>query len=256
MNKFSRLVSGLLALLGVSKSTTSAPVAITLAPKAITPTPIPAGILRLAAQNKRYRMRIVELEERAEAFEMFATHLDRDCTKLKASVERHKLQADNMAMSANNWAKVAHELGIENDELQTAKVILGLKADYLERKVIRKNQQLSLVNRRLAKARRRLADASFSKLAIKPEIKDEGSDQSRLIGYKDVRSDDYLAWYHASNKLDLGYWNPRFTVSDYDEDSEVLEAPRYGFAAMKTARYHCRGCRRMEKQRGHRCGKK
>jgi hypothetical protein len=44
-------------------------------------------------------------------------------------------------------------------------------------------------------------------------------------------------------------------------DIETIEdtfnkVPSYGFSATKTARHHCRFCRRVEGHRGHRCGDK
>jgi hypothetical protein len=71
------------------------------------------------------------------------------------------------------------------------------------------------------------------------------------IGYKDIRpeamdGDVFISTMYQGN-----------LVEDIDGDYSHWDVvPKYGFAKTKTARYHCRGCRRVESFRGHRCGKK
>ena len=78
------------------------------------------------------------------------------------------------------------------------------------------------------------------------------------VGYKDVRPEyDGQVFFRVPTGISEGVVvDEASDDTDGDDYSEWDNLPLYGFKSVKTARYHCRGCRRVEKARGHRCGKK
>ena len=225
MNKFARLVSALVALFGRKTTVTAAPVKRVYAPNK------DGGysILRLAAENRRLKHTILGLEDVLESTTAWGNKVADNAIAYAAenALLKERILAledviETITESEDQLAGAARELERENAKLTDR--IARLEDE---------NKWLAIwmeENRILAIEAMRLLD------------------EADRIGYKDVRVPTGISEGVIVDEAS--------DDTDGDDYSEWDNAPLYGFKAVKTARYHCRGCRRMEKQRGHRCGKK
>lgn len=166
------------------------------------------------------------------------------------SVKRTITGGYNILLLAAENRRVKHDILALKDSLES----VNAWGEKVANNAIAYAAENALLKERIA----RLEDENRWLAGVAAELLDAIAGNE--VGYKDVRPEyDGTFWEanEASDDTDGDgdtSWDNLHT--DGDDYSEWDNLPLYGFKSVKTARYHCRGCRRVEKYRGHRCGKK
>jgi hypothetical protein len=234
MNKFTRLVSALVAIFGRKTTVTAAPVKRVYAPNK------DGGysILRLAAENRRLKHTVLGLEDVLESVNDWGNKV-----------------ADNAIAYAGENALLKERIAVFEDVIET----ITESEDQLAgaaRELERENAKLTDRIARLEDENRWLAIWMEENRLLATEAMRLLDAATINIGYKDIRPSAVDGDVFIRETIGDDIDGDIDGDTDGDDYSEWDNAPLYGFKSVKTARHHCRACRRVEKHRGHRCGKK